>query len=87
MGGGKPRSGGTFRFKKFLWPNDFNSGCFQLHMSQNVATLMLSLTSQSCGNSPPAVCLTGQVGAIYRPTEHSWMPDRLMDEASIKIDR
>ena len=52
--------------RKFIWPNDINSGCFQLHISQNVARSMPSLTSQSCGNSLLAVCLTRQVGAIYR---------------------
>ena len=56
-GGGEPRSGRNFRCKNFLWPNGFNSGCFQLHMSQNVATSMPSLTSQSCSDSLPAVCL------------------------------
>ena len=73
--------------KTFSWPTSFNSGCFQLHMSQNVATLMPSLTSQSCSESLPAVCLAGQVGAIYRPPEHRWMPDRPVNEASVKADR
>ena len=73
--------------KTVLWPNGFNSGCFQLHMSQNVATSMPSLTSQSCGDSLPAVCLAGQVGAIYRPPKHQWMPDRPVNEASVKVDR
>ena len=72
--------------KHFLWPNGFNSGCFQLHTSQNVATSMPSLTSQSCSDSLPAVCLAGQVGAIYRPPEHLWMPDRPVNEASVKAD-
>ena len=71
----------------FLWPNGFNSGHFQLHMSQNVATLMPSLTSQSCIDSLPAVCLAKQVEAIYRPPEHPWMPDRPVNEASVKVDR
>ena len=56
--------------KTFLWPPGFNSGRFQLHMLQNVATSMPSLTSQSCSDSLLAVCLAGQVGAIYRPPEH-----------------
>ena len=38
------------------------------YVSQNVATLMPSLTSQSCSDSLPAVCLAGQVGAIYIQT-------------------
>ena len=59
-----------------LWPNGFNSGCFQLHTSQNVATSIPSLTSQSCSDSLPSVCLAGQVEAIYRPPEHPWTPDR-----------
>ena len=37
--------------QNILWPNGFNSGCFQLHTSQNVATSMPSLTSQSCSDS------------------------------------
>ena len=60
--------------------------CFQLHTSQNVATSMPSLTSQSCNDSLPAVCLARQVGAIYRSPEHLWMPDRPVNEASVKTD-
>ena len=56
------------------------------YISQNVAILMLSLTSQSCGDPLLAVCLPGQVGVIYRPPEHWWMPDRPMNEASVKAD-
>ena len=78
---------GTSDTKTVLCPNGFNSGYFQLHMSQNVATSMPSLTSQSCSDSLPAVCLAGQVGAIHRPPEHPWMPDRPMNEASVKADR
>ena len=59
--------------KLFLSPKGFNSGCFQLHLSQNVATSMPSLTSKSCGD--------------YRPPEHLWMPDRPVNEASVKADR
>ena len=77
---------GTSDTKIFLWPNGFNSGCFQLHTSQNVATSMPSLTGQSYSDSLLAVCLAGQVGAIYRPPKHPWMPDRPMDEASVKAD-
>ena len=69
-GGGEPRNGGNFRYKNFLWPNGFNSGCFQLHTSQNVATSMSSLTSQSCSDFLLAVCLAGQVGVIHRPPKH-----------------
>ena len=50
---------GSSGIKTFLWPNGFNSGCFQLHTSQNVAALMPSLTSQSCGGSLLSVCLAG----------------------------
>ena len=86
-GGGRvePRSG------RNLWYNNFFMGKWfqfrQLHTSQNVATLMPSLTSQSCSDSLPAVCLDGQVGAIYRLPEHLWMPDRPVNEASVKADR
>ena len=83
---GSHKVAGPFNTKTFLWPNGFNSGRFQIHMSQNVATSMPSLTSQSCSDSLPAVCLAGQVGAIYRSREHPWMPDRPVNEASIKVD-
>ena len=85
-GGGEPRSGGTLRFKKFIWPNDINSGCFRFHVSQNEARSMPSLTSQSCGDSLLTVHLAGQVGAIYRPPEHRCMPDRPMNETSVKVN-
>ena len=62
--------------RKFKWPNGINSGCFWLHIAQNVARSMPSLISQSCGDSLLAVCLAGQVGAIYRPPEHLCTPDR-----------
>ena len=52
---------GSFNSKKFLWPNGVDSGCIQLHISQNVATLMSSLTSHSCGDSLPAVWLARQI--------------------------
>ena len=87
MGGGKSQSYGNFQYKNFLWPNGFNSDRFQLHMSQNVSRSMLSLISQSCGDSLPSVCLAGKVRAIYRPLELPRMPDRLMNEASINADR
>ena len=45
-----------------------NSGCFRLHIAHNVATSIPSLTSQSCGDSLPTVCLARQIGAI---TDHS----------------
>ena len=77
---------GTSDTKTFLWPNGFNSGCFQIHTSQNVAMSMPSLTSQSCSDSLLAVCLAGQVGAIYRLPEHLWMLDRPVNEASVKAD-
>ena len=67
-GGGEPRSGGTLQYKNFLWPTGFNSGRFQLHMSQNVATSMPSLTSQSCSDSLLAVCLVGK--ATDHPSTH-----------------
>ena len=78
-GGGEPQSGRTFQFKKIYMAKWHQS-------SQNEATSMPSLTSQSCCDSLPADCLAGQVGAIYRPPKHPWMPDRPMNEASIKVD-
>ena len=41
---------------------------------------------QSCSDSLLAVCLVGQVGVIYRPPEHPCMPDRPVNEASVKAD-
>ena len=73
---------GSSGIKTFLWPNGFNSGCFQ-----NVAKSMPSLASQSCGDSLPSVCLEGQAEAINRPLEHPWTPDRPLNEASVKADR
>ena len=73
--------------KLFYGQNGFNSDCFQLHMLQNVATSMPSLTSQYCGDSLSAVCLAGKVGVIYRPRKHRWMPDRPANEATVKVDR
>ena len=77
---------GSSGIRTSLWPNGFNSGCFQLHISQNVATTMPNLTSQSCGDSLPSVCLAGQVEAINRPPEHPCTPDRPVNEASVKAD-
>ena len=81
---------GTSDPKTSLWPNGFNSGCFQFHTSQNVARSMPSLTSQSYSDSLPAVCLVGQLSWSHLqpgPPEHPWMPDRPMNEASVKADR
>ena len=78
---------GSSDTKTVLWQNGFNSGCFQLHTSQNVVTSMPSLTSQSCSDSLLAVCLAGQVRAIYRSPKHSWMPDWPVNEASVKAGR
>ena len=78
---------GSSDTKTVLWPNGFNSDCFQLHMSQNVATSMPSPTSQSCSDSLLSVCLARQVEAIYRPPEHPWTPDRPMNKGSVKADR
>ena len=77
---------GSSDTKTFLWPNGFNSGCFQLHTSQNVAKSMPSLTNQSCGDSLPSVCLAGKVEVINKPPEHPWTPDRPVNEASVKAD-
>ena len=77
---GSHKVAGSSNTKTFLWPNGFNSGCFQLHTSQNVTTSMPSLTSQSCGDSLLAVCLAGEVGAIYRQPEHQLMDARQANE-------
>ena len=63
-----------------------NSSCFQLLISQNLATSTPSLTSQSCGDFLLAVYLARQVGAIYRPPEHPWMPGKPVNETSVKVD-
>ena len=72
--------------QNIIWPNGNNSGCSRLYISQNVAISMPSFTSQSCGDSLTAVCLAGQVGAIYRQSEYPWTPDRPVNEASVKVD-
>ena len=45
--------------QKLLWPNGFNSGCFQLHISQNVARLMPMESHQPVLWWFPAGCLPG----------------------------
>ena len=45
---------GGLQFEKFKQPNGL---CFELHMSQYVATSMPSLDIQSCGDSLVEVCL------------------------------
>ena len=84
---GSHEMAGPSNTKTFLWPTGPNSGCFQFHMSQNVATSMPSLTSQSCSDSLLTVCLAGKVGAIYIPPKHPCTPDRPMNETSVKADR
>ena len=37
-------------------------------------------------NNLLAVCLVGQVEAIYRPPEYPWTPDRPVKEALVKAD-
>ena len=69
-----------------IWPYSINSGCFQLHISQNVVKSMPCITSQLCGYSLPAVCLYRQDRAINRPCGHSQTSDRLKKEASVKAD-
>ena len=73
--------------KNVLWPNGVNSGCFRLHMSQNVATYINTQSHQPvlC-DSLHAVCLAGQVGTIYRPPEQPWTPDRPVNKASVKAN-
>ena len=83
---GSHKVAGPFNSRKFIWLNDINSGFFWLHISQNVARSMPSLTSQSCGDPLLAICLAGKVGAIYRPPEHQWILDRPVNEASVKVD-
>ena len=85
-GGGEPRSGRTFRYKNSFMAKWLQFRLFSVPHVTNVARSMLSLTSQSCGDSLPAVCLAREVGAIYRPPEHQWTPDRLMNEVSVKVD-
>ena len=46
---------GSSDSKILIWPNGIKSGYFQLHISQNVAASMPSVTSQSWGDSLPAV--------------------------------
>ena len=69
--------------KIFIWPNGIYLGCFQLYISLNVAKSMPSLTSQSCGDILPAVCLSRQDEAIRALL----MSDRLKKEDLVKADR
>ena len=55
-------------------------------MSQSATTSMPSLTSQSCGDSLPAILLAGKDGTNYRLPEHPQVSDRLENEASVKAD-
>ena len=61
----------------------YSSTCHKMQLHQ----CSVSPASLQCSDSLLAVCLAGQVGAIYRPPEHPWRPDRPMNEASIKADR
>ena len=63
-----------FQLKKFNMPNNVN---FKLYISQNVAKFMPSLINQSCGDFLPAVCLSRQDRAIYRPPEHLRASEKL----------
>ena len=47
---------------------------------------MPSLTSQSCGDSLLALCLSRQDWTIYILPEHSWTSDRLNKGALVKAD-
>ena len=80
----EPQSGRIFQLKKYGQMASIQAVFSST--SQNVATLMPRLTSQSCSDSLPAVCPARQVGAIYRPPEHPWMPDRPVNEISVKVD-
>ena len=73
---GSHKVAGPFDTKTFLWPIGFNSGRFQLHMSQNVATSMPSLTSQSCSDSLLAGCLPGQASWSHLQTTQAPMDAR-----------
>ena len=46
--------------------------------------IVLNLTSQYCSDSLIAVCLAGQVEAIYRPPRHPKIPDRPMNKGLSK---
>ena len=76
-GGGESRSGGTFQLTKFYMAKWLQFRLFTVpHITKiNVASLMPSLTSQSCSDSLPAVCLAGQVENIYSEiqiTKNEW---------------
>ena len=69
-GGGEPRNGGLFQFKKFYiakWHQ------FRLFLAPHI-TICSHINAQSqfqsCGVSLSAVCLIRQVGAIYRLCGH-----------------
>ena len=84
--GGEPQSGGNFQYNNFFMAKWLQFRLFSAPHISKCNYTMPSLNSQSCSDSLPAVCLAGKVGAIYRPPEHPWMPDRPVNEASIKAD-
>ena len=67
-GGGAPQSAWRDVDLPILKNYTFNSGCFQLHISQSVATSTPSLTSQSCSDSLPDVCLAGEIWSHLQTT-------------------
>ena len=68
-------------------PNDFHWCYYHLHMSHKAAKSTAKFINQSCGDSQSAaVCLPRVDGAIERPPEHSWMPDRLEKKVWVKAD-
>ena len=69
---------------KNVYTNGNNSGCFKLHISQNVAKFMPSHIIHLCGNFLLAVYLSKEDGAIFIPHKLSKMSDRLKKGASVK---
>ena len=86
-GGREPQSGGTFRFKKIIWPNVINSGCFQLYISQYAATYIDAYSHKPVLWQFPASCLPGRASLSHLQTTRTPVDvDRLVNEASVKVD-
>ena len=68
--GGQPQSSKKILHQNLKWQKGKNWHPFQLHISHKAAKSMANLTSQSCSDLQPAVCLPSGDGAIQRSSEH-----------------
>ena len=64
--------------------NDISCCYFQCHITHKTAKSLANLTSQSCGDLKPAVCLSREDAAIQRAPEHLWMSNKPQKQARAK---